>query len=79
MTRAALSFFVSGLVLISGGMTAWLQSGNFARAARLDRMHEATEWFERQLGQHRVRIERFEFESALDHTPIEDRVMRGSE
>lgn len=83
MTRTALSFLVSGLLLAGGGVTAWLQSHNFDRAARLDRAHVMTEWYERQIGQHRVRIERFEFESELDQTPTDGRltsgVSRGSE
>ena len=78
--RAALSFFLSCLVLTAGGATAWLQSRNFAHAAALDRMQEESQWYQRRTTQLRERIERFEFESRLEQTPdVEPRDSRGSQ
>ena len=68
MTRCVLSFFVSGLVLACGVVVSWLQSENYASAARLDRLQMESEWHERECSGLRARLERFEFMAVEEDT-----------
>jgi len=68
VTRVALSFFVSGLVLVMGTATAWVQSGNFALGARLDEMQLDSEWFLRRRSRVQEELERIEFAVSLEDT-----------
>ena len=63
MIRAALSFFVSGLVLVLAVFTAWQQAQNYDRAAELDRLQSEAEWYVRECTELRAELDRFEFES----------------
>ena len=61
MSRIVLSFFVSGLVLLAGMATAWVQSRNFASAANLDELQLESEWYMRRMSLLREELERNEF------------------
>ena len=78
MTRLVLSFLVSVLVLVVGVLAAWLQSENYAEAAKLDRLQRECEWFERSKSALREQVERFEFEWRVEQNRrIDDRFTGG--
>lgn len=82
MTRVLLSFFVSGLLIVVGIYTAWVQSGNYALAGELDCLQLESEWHMRRASELREAIERFEFEAVVGETDAEsvDEIsMRGDE
>jgi len=82
MTRVLLSFFVSGLLIVVGIYTAWVQSGNYALAGELDRLQLESEWHMRRASELREAIERFEFEAVVDETApsnVDEGQMRGNE
>jgi hypothetical protein len=69
--RAALSFFVSGLVLVLAGFTARQQAENYDRAAELDRLQSEAEWYVRECTELRAELDRYEFESTASQLEAE--------
>ncbi len=61
MTRLVLSVSVSSAVLGLGLWAALVQSRNFDRAARLDRLQHEAEWYARRSSGLQERVERLEF------------------
>ena len=68
MTRVVLSFFVSGLVIVLGGFTSFVQSANFAQAAELDRLQREIDWNLRRTSELREVLERFAFDPSASET-----------
>ena len=81
MTRGLISLIVSGLVVGTGILTAWVQCGNYACAGELDELQLESQWFDRRSSELREELERFEFEAVLEDTLDLDSepVTRGSE
>jgi hypothetical protein len=73
VTRIVLAFFVSGLVLATALVAAWVQSNNFRRAARLDDLQLESQWYLRRISLLREDLERSAFEAqndfAMTHCP----------
>ena len=85
MIRAALSFFVSGLVLVLAVFTARQQAENYDSAAELDRLQSEAEWYVRECTELRAELDRYEFESTtaqleaeLRERPAEEEKERAS-
>ena len=78
MTRMILSFFISGLVLALGMLTAFVQSANFRCAAQLDEMQLESQWYLRRVSLLREQIERNEFDG-VDGPVIADGLQRGEQ
>ena len=62
MTRLVLAFTLGALVLLMGGSTAFVQSGNYGLAGDLDRMQHESESLKRRSSALSEGIARFEFE-----------------
>jgi len=62
VTRLVLSFFLGTLVLLMGGITAFVQSGNYGLAGELDYLQRESESLRRRSSALSAGIARFEFE-----------------
>ena len=62
MTRLVLAFSLGALVLLMGGITAFVQSGNYGLAGELDRKQRESESLMRRSSALSEGIARFEFE-----------------